>query len=136
MSEPQPSPIIVNPTNIPVADTPPVPELKGDIKTLKDAFPDLDVEVIEAILDSQGGNLDTTFEVLLGMSDPSYKPTQQEVEGLSQLRKDEEYARKLAREGDAHYPQQSNQQPSQPLFNLQGNSNKRVIFFYFRSLIK
>lgn len=94
-------------------------ELSGDVKTLKDAFPDLDVEVIETILDSQGGNLDGAFEILLGMSDPSYKPTPEEAEGLSQLRQDEEYARRLAREGDAHYPQ-SNQEPQQPLFNFQG----------------
>lgn len=95
------------------------PALTGDVKTLKDAFPDLDVEVIETILDSQGGNLDGAFEILLGMSDPTYKPTPEETEGLSQLRQDEEYARRLAREGDAHYPQ-NNQQPQQPLFNFQG----------------
>ncbi|KAG2235400.1 hypothetical protein INT48_005750, partial [Thamnidium elegans] len=115
MSEPQTSPVTVNTHP---EDTPAVPELKSDIKTLKDAFPDLDLEVIETILDSQAGNLDATFEVLLSMSDPSYKPTPQEVEGLSQLRQDEEYARRLAREGDAHYPQ-NNAEPTQSLFNLQ-----------------
>ncbi|KAG2199693.1 hypothetical protein INT47_012829 [Mucor saturninus] len=97
---------------------PPPKELSGDIKTLKDAFPDLDLDVIETILDSQGGNLDSAFEILLGMSDPTYKPTPEEAEGLSQLRQDEEYARRLAREGDAHYPQ-NNQEPQQPLFNFQ-----------------
>lgn len=117
MPEPQTSPVTANTHS---EDTPAVPELKGDIKTLKDAFPDLDVEVIEAVLETQAGNLDATFEVLLGLSDPSYKPTPQEVEGLSQLRQDEEYARRLAREGDAHYPQ-NNAQTTQPLFNLQGN---------------
>ncbi|KAI9260092.1 hypothetical protein EDC94DRAFT_611731 [Helicostylum pulchrum] len=115
MPEPQTSPVTANTHS---EDTPAVPELKGDIKTLKDAFPDLDVEVIEAVLETQAGNLDATFEVLLGLSDPSYKPTPQEVEGLSQLRQDEEYARRLAREGDAHYPQ-NNAQTTQPLFNLQ-----------------
>lgn len=100
-------------------------ELTGDVKTLKDAFPDLDVDVIETILASQGGNLDAAFEVLLGMSDPSYKPEPGQSEGMNQLRQDEEYARRLAREGDAHYPQnnaqqQQQQQAEQPLFNFQG----------------
>ncbi|EPB91872.1 hypothetical protein HMPREF1544_01165 [Mucor circinelloides 1006PhL] len=100
-------------------------ELTGDVKTLKDAFPDLDVDVIETILASQGGNLDAAFEVLLGMSDPSYKPEPGQSEGMNQLRQDEEYARRLAREGDAHYPQnnaqqqQQQQQAEQPLFNFQ-----------------
>ncbi|KAK4518555.1 uncharacterized protein ATC70_008774 [Mucor velutinosus] len=96
-------------------------ELSGDIKTLKDAFPDLDIDVIETILASQGGNLDAAFEVLLGMSDPSYKPEPGQSEGMDQLRRDEEYARRLAREGDAHYPQNNTQQQQaeQPLFNFQ-----------------
>ena len=103
-------------------------ELTGDVKTLKDAFPDLDVDVIETILASQGGNLDAAFEVLLGMSDPTYKAEPEQSEGMNQLRQDEEYARRLAREGDAHYPQNNNnqqqqqqqQQQDQPLFNFQG----------------
>ncbi|KAL9538934.1 hypothetical protein MBANPS3_010572 [Mucor bainieri] len=95
-------------------------ELSGDVKTLKDAFPDLDIDVIETILASQGGNLDAAFEVLLGMSDPSYKPEPEQSEGMNQLRQDEEYARRLAREGDAHYPQNNTQQQAeQPLFNFQ-----------------
>lgn len=102
----------------------PTVELSGNVKTLKDAFPDLDVEVIETILDSQGGNLDAAFEVLLGMSDPSYKPTPSEIaqqtESQNQLRQDEEYARRLAREGDAHYPQNNTNAENQPLFNFQG----------------
>ncbi|ORE09375.1 hypothetical protein BCV72DRAFT_239637 [Rhizopus microsporus var. microsporus] len=92
-------------------------ELKGPVKTLKDAFPDLDVDVIETILDSQGGNLDATFEILLGMSDPSYKPEPSQ----EQMRQDEAYARQLAREGDAHYPQDTTARASSqgPAFNLQ-----------------
>jgi hypothetical protein len=107
------------------------PPLTGHVKTLKDAFPDLDVEVIETILDSQGGNLDAAFEILLGMSDPTYKPEPQQTEGLDQLRQDEEYARRLAREGDAHYPQnnanhhQQQQQQDQPLFNFQGKKKEK-----------
>ncbi|KAG2212462.1 hypothetical protein INT46_007999, partial [Mucor plumbeus] len=103
-------------------------ELTGDVKTLKDAFPNLDVDVIETILASQGGNLDAAFEILLGMSDPTYKAEPEQSESMNQLRQDEEYARRLAREGDAHYPQNNNnqqqqqqqqQQQDQPLFNFQ-----------------
>ncbi|KAI8636147.1 hypothetical protein BD408DRAFT_426614 [Parasitella parasitica] len=95
-------------------------ELTGHVKTLKDAFPDLDVDVIETILASQGGNLDAAFEVLLNMSDPTYKPEPNQAEGMNQLRQDEEYARRLAREGDPHYPQNNAQQPTgQPQFSLQ-----------------
>lgn len=92
-------------------------ELKGPVKTLKDAFPDLDVDVIETILDSQGGNLDAAFEILLGMSDPSYKPEPSQ----EQMRQDEAYARQLAREGDAHYPQDTTTRANSqgPAFNLQ-----------------
>lgn len=110
---------------LPPTAPPAQPPLTGHIKTLKDAFPDLEVEVIETILDSQGGNLDAAFEVLLGMSDPTYKPEIPQTEGIDQMRQDEEYARRLAREGDAHYPQnntshQEQQQQDQPLFNFQG----------------
>ncbi|KAI8065367.1 uncharacterized protein B0P05DRAFT_215063 [Gilbertella persicaria] len=96
------------------------PELSGPLKTLKDAFPDLDIEIIQTILDSQGGNLDSAFEVLLGMSDPSYKPEPGQVDNASQLQQDEAYARQLAREGDAHYPQNNNvNRDNEPLFNFQ-----------------
>ncbi|KAI7877736.1 hypothetical protein K492DRAFT_209465 [Lichtheimia hyalospora FSU 10163] len=49
-------------------------QLSEPVRTLKEAFPDIDVEVIEAILASQGGQMERSFEVLLGMSDPNYKP--------------------------------------------------------------
>ncbi|KAF7723406.1 hypothetical protein EC973_002050 [Apophysomyces ossiformis] len=58
----------------PPVTAPPLNELPGPVRTLKEAFPDIDVEVIEAILDSQRGQVEPAFEVLLGMSDPSYKP--------------------------------------------------------------
>lgn len=91
-------------------------ELKGPVKTLKDAFPDLDIDIIETILASQGGNLDSAFEVLLGMSDPSYKPEP----SSDQMRQDEEYARRLARESQRTQnttPKNTNDQAL--LFNFQ-----------------
>lgn len=93
--------------------------LTGNVKTLKDAFPDVDVEVIEAILQSQGGQLEAAFDVLLGMSDPTYKPEPRETEQESQVKQDEEYARRLADEADAQYARNSNNNDDQP-FNLQG----------------
>ncbi|ORZ03442.1 hypothetical protein BCR43DRAFT_483374 [Syncephalastrum racemosum] len=51
-------------------------DLPPSVRTLKEAFPDTDVEIIEAIVDSQGGNVERSFEVLLGMSDPDYTPEQ------------------------------------------------------------
>ncbi|CAO3641331.1 unnamed protein product [Mucor fragilis] len=48
------------------------PDLPENVCILKEAFPDTDVEVIEAVLQSQNGHVESTFEILLGMSDPSY----------------------------------------------------------------
>ncbi|KAI9317937.1 hypothetical protein BX666DRAFT_1877034 [Dichotomocladium elegans] len=50
------------------------PQLSEPIRTLKEAFPDIDIEIIEAILASQNGQMERSFEVLLGMSDPNYTP--------------------------------------------------------------
>lgn len=59
--------------------------LPENVRILKEAFPDIDVDVIETILQMQGNSVDSAFEVLLGMSDPSYisppsppPPTQQQ----------------------------------------------------------
>ncbi|GAN09416.1 hypothetical protein MAM1_0266c08943 [Mucor ambiguus] len=48
------------------------PNLPANVRILKEAFPDTDVEVIEAVLQSQNDHVESTFEILLGMSDPSY----------------------------------------------------------------
>lgn len=47
-------------------------DLPENVRILKEAFPDTDVEVIEAVLQTQNDNVESTFEILLGMSDPSY----------------------------------------------------------------
>ena len=49
--------------------------LPENVRILKEAFPDIDVEVIEAILQTQGNSIDGAFESLLGMSDPNYQPS-------------------------------------------------------------
>lgn len=50
-------------------------KLPENVGILKEAFPDIDVEVIEAILQTQNDKLEPSFELLLGMSDPNYKST-------------------------------------------------------------
>ncbi|KAI9299645.1 hypothetical protein BJ944DRAFT_244989 [Cunninghamella echinulata] len=57
--------------------TPPKPlsPYEQDIKTLQEAFPDIDKEVIDVIYSSQNNNLDATFDTLLSMSDPNYQPS-------------------------------------------------------------
>ncbi|KAI9245573.1 hypothetical protein BY458DRAFT_528672 [Sporodiniella umbellata] len=122
------------------------PELKGNVKILKDAFPDLEVDLIETILESQGGNLDAAFEVLLGMSDPSYKPEPTN----DQLREDEAYARRLARESQPRQNSSSQDRPNDqnPLFNFQeelpvikekvieaGNAAKNKIMSFYNQLM-
>ncbi|KAI8981500.1 hypothetical protein BDB01DRAFT_851284 [Pilobolus umbonatus] len=62
-----------NHTSSNTPDTPP-PKLSGNISVLKEAFPDVDIEVIEVILETQQNNVDSAFEILLGMSDPTYRP--------------------------------------------------------------
>ncbi|KAI9021682.1 hypothetical protein CLU79DRAFT_835556 [Phycomyces nitens] len=49
-------------------------EPPAELQTLKEAFPSVEVEVIEAILESQGGQLEASFEALLSISDPNYRP--------------------------------------------------------------
>ncbi|KAK4512065.1 uncharacterized protein ATC70_013308 [Mucor velutinosus] len=72
----QESPTSLPPPHTTTAAVPPEPveqpNLPENIRILKEAFPDTDVEVIEAVLQSQNDHVESTFEILLGMSDPSY----------------------------------------------------------------
>ncbi|KAI8355687.1 hypothetical protein BD560DRAFT_406959 [Blakeslea trispora] len=122
------------------ATAPPFSPLpRGNMDILKEAFPETDTEVIEAVLQAQNDNIESSFEVLLGMSDPSYKVTvatppmpprpqneapyaywqrqeQQQVEQPisveEQMRLDEAYAKQLLEE-DRRYSQQRRQQQQQ-----------------------
>jgi hypothetical protein len=49
--------------------------LPENVGILKEAFPDTDVDVIEAVLQAQNGNVESSFELLLGISDPNYSAT-------------------------------------------------------------
>ncbi|KAI8088665.1 uncharacterized protein BX664DRAFT_331062 [Halteromyces radiatus] len=112
---------------------------------LKEAFPNTDIDVIEAILDSHGGNVERSFEDLLHISDPNYQPEQQQTrrttiqdddgappmpprprqEPLSpeeQMRMDEQYAKELALEDERqrmrqHQSRQQQQQQQQQQSN-------------------
>ena len=105
--------------------TTPTPESTGPLKTLKDAFPDLDLDIIQTILASQDNRLDAAFEVLLGMSDPSYKPEPGQLEGLTQMQQDEAYARQLSREAYGQPTQDNSNRNNEPLFNFQGKQNQK-----------
>ncbi|BGO89598.1 hypothetical protein NBRC10512_001551 [Rhodotorula toruloides] len=95
------------------------------VDQLRALFPQVEIEILEAVLAASGGSLDEATEQLLVMNDPEYKPDPVE---LSQLEADEEYARQLAREDEIAQMQQranaprrsssmpaSQQQPPQPL---------------------
>ncbi|ORY93781.1 hypothetical protein BCR43DRAFT_346051 [Syncephalastrum racemosum] len=49
----------------------PNPFLTNQLDTLKEAFPTLDLNIIEHVLDSHNGHVEPAFETLLGMTDPS-----------------------------------------------------------------
>ncbi|KAI8093713.1 uncharacterized protein BX664DRAFT_330386 [Halteromyces radiatus] len=88
------------------------------INTLQEAFPSVELQVIEAIFESQHNNLDATFDILLGMSDPSYKSSAPTITNdddrlaQEQQEKDDELlARQLAQEYDQQQQRQQRQQP-------------------------
>ncbi|GAA6009000.1 hypothetical protein JCM10207_004060 [Rhodosporidiobolus poonsookiae] len=78
-------------------ETTPAP-VDPKVAQLRALFPDVDVEIAEAVLASNGGNVDEAVETLLSMADPTLKPPN--AEELSQLELDEELARQLAREDE------------------------------------
>ncbi|KAK6517303.1 ubiquitin-binding protein cue5 [Arthrobotrys megalospora] len=49
----------------------PVSKFEQNVATLAEAFPDIDVSVIKAVLTASGGRVEPAFNALLGMSDPS-----------------------------------------------------------------
>ncbi|KAK9325825.1 hypothetical protein V1517DRAFT_313624 [Lipomyces orientalis] len=75
-------------------------------KTLKEAFPNIDENVIKAVLIASGGQVQPAFNALLSMSDPGFKPDlparptgkKEQLSQSAQLEADEEYARRLAAE--------------------------------------
>ncbi|KAJ2400745.1 hypothetical protein GGI23_001844 [Coemansia sp. RSA 2559] len=71
---------------------------QDSVKSLHEAFPELDAEVINEVVATSGGGTvgPNVINILLGMSDPSYKPEEQDVSRAKELERDAEYARRLA----------------------------------------
>ncbi|KAI0837329.1 hypothetical protein F5Y06DRAFT_86873 [Hypoxylon sp. FL0890] len=93
----------------------PVTEQQKNEMILKEAFPNIELVVIKAVLTASGGQIDPAFNALLGMSDPDAvqnDPVREEVpppqpprpagarSPMSQLEADELYARQLAQHYD------------------------------------
>ncbi|KAK3725224.1 ubiquitin-binding protein cue5 [Vermiconidia calcicola] len=84
--------------------------------TLIEAFPSIDTKVVKAVLMASGGKVEPAFNALLGMSDPSFKPEEQQAaapprpprptqrQPMSQLEADEMYARQLAEQYNTEQP--------------------------------
>ncbi|KAJ1662827.1 hypothetical protein IW140_005534 [Coemansia sp. RSA 1813] len=70
---------------------------QDSVKSLHEAFPEIDAEVINEVVATSGGTVGPdVVNILLGMSDPSYKPEEQDVSRAKELERDAEYARRLA----------------------------------------
>ncbi|OTA83596.1 hypothetical protein M434DRAFT_24746 [Hypoxylon sp. CO27-5] len=93
----------------------PLTEQQKNELILKEAFPNIEIAVIKAVLIASGGQIDPAFNALLGMSDPDAvqnDPVQEEIpppqpprptgarSPMSQLEADELYARQLAQHYD------------------------------------
>ncbi|CAG8607795.1 20090_t:CDS:2 [Dentiscutata erythropus] len=84
------------------------------LKTLTLMFPDVDIEICEAVLNEHNGELESSINSLLGMSDPNFSneeaiPIQTESGVVTsttrqQIESDEELARRLAAEADKELP--------------------------------
>ncbi|OAL54557.1 hypothetical protein IQ07DRAFT_272676 [Pyrenochaeta sp. DS3sAY3a] len=98
-------------TEIPPAKPPrPMSPQQQAQNTLIEAFPDIDANVVKAVLVASGGKVEPAFNALLGMSDPNFKgeetpPPQPPRPQRTQLEQDEIYARQLAQ----HYQSQGDQ---------------------------
>ncbi|KAH8806852.1 hypothetical protein DL96DRAFT_1686060 [Flagelloscypha sp. PMI_526] len=87
-------------------------------------FPDFDESVMASVLQSVNWNQDRAVEILLGMSDPEYKPPAEEQRApLTQEELDEQFARQLVlQDQEAHaravaqYEQQQGQRPDDPRY--------------------
>ncbi|KAJ1729205.1 hypothetical protein LPJ61_003640 [Coemansia biformis] len=71
------------------------------LKSIMELFPEMSQEVVDTILFNNHGQVDTTINALLSMSDTSYKPDDADIARQEELRRDEAFARRLA-ENELH----------------------------------
>lgn len=57
------------------------------VDQLRALFPQVEIEILEAVLAASGGSLDEATEQLLVMNDPEYKPDPVEVRSVSLSRR-------------------------------------------------
>ncbi|KAF2672389.1 hypothetical protein BT63DRAFT_422856 [Microthyrium microscopicum] len=75
-------------------------------QTLIEAFPSMDAKVIKAVLVASGGKVEPAFNALLSMSDPDFQetaPPPPPRKTMSQIERDELYARQLAEQYESSY---------------------------------
>ncbi|XP_006460741.1 hypothetical protein AGABI2DRAFT_150577 [Agaricus bisporus var. bisporus H97] len=125
---------ITNPT----LSSPPIPETRTgapdtpvrrknpQIAELKAIFPDYDEAILQSVLESCDGNQDRAIDLLLGMSDPNFKPAaenQVQQRTMTQEELDEQLARRLMLEEQEQaqelWQQQQQQQQQQRRPQLQ-----------------
>ncbi|KAJ2957548.1 hypothetical protein NQZ79_g6775 [Umbelopsis isabellina] len=87
----------------------------NDTATLHNVFPNIPLDVIETILESNSGNVDKTFDNLLEMSDPDY---QDQPSGANQTRKEPSRNSQKPRVSWSDSPNQSDH-------TVQGSSYRR-----------
>ncbi|GJJ06333.1 hypothetical protein Clacol_000524 [Clathrus columnatus] len=80
------------------------------VATLHSMFPDFEISILASVLESVSGDHDRAIDVLLGMSDPSYKPIIRPDATQTEL--DEEFARHLMLEEQSR--QQATWRPQYP----------------------
>ncbi|KAJ2387400.1 hypothetical protein GGI05_004094, partial [Coemansia sp. RSA 2603] len=87
-------------------------EFTRALTSLHELFPEMDKEVVETVLRGNGGLTEPSVTMLLSMSDPSYKPDEQEETRMKEMQKDAELARRLLQRDMAanQYRQQQQQQ--------------------------
>ncbi|KAG8902459.1 hypothetical protein FRB99_004459 [Tulasnella sp. 403] len=98
------------------------------ISALHGMFPDFDTMILQTVLEASDGDQDRAIDMLLGMSDPEYRPQPTAPQPQSQTQLDEELARRLYLEEQqaeqqymSEHQYQQQQVPYQP---RQGGSHR------------
>ncbi|GAA6006347.1 hypothetical protein JCM11491_004922 [Sporobolomyces phaffii] len=95
----------------PTTSSPPLSPRAPDahLAPLKALFPSTSDDILDAVLDAHGGDLQAATESLLDLNNPEFKSEPAQQEELEQIDLDAELARQLAEEDQLHYRQQQQQ---------------------------